>query len=229
MEHGNPIAEEAKRLFDHFVCRLLELGPRSVLDVGTGSGRLLRILRERDIPCLGVDPLLPDATEPGMVKGDAAHLPFGDTSFDWLVLRHVPHHLPKLEEALAACGRVAKKGVLLSEPWFDGSEEEQRVAERWDLWEKRQHERAGMLHKPVLSAGALRRALPLGDFDIETEHYRHHRLIPLDVIEARAKPLLELLPQGHADRAEWEAIRRDIQKWGLSYNGTLIMTLRKKL
>jgi SAM-dependent methyltransferase len=227
MNNSDLIEQEGRLLFDRFASRLLEKDPASVLDVGTGSGRLLRILMEEGIRAVGLDASLPEVRDPAweMVQGDAGKLPYPDGSFGWVALRHVPHHLPDVPAALAEACRVAEEGVLLSEPWFDLTEPTQRVALRWDLWEKAQHERGGMLHKPALSAGELCAALPEGDFDIETEHYRHHRLVPLAAIEERAAPLLAKLPEEHEDRAEWAKIREAIRETGLSYNGTLILTL----
>jgi SAM-dependent methyltransferase len=227
MDRNDLISREAQLLFDRFTGRLLEYDPSSVLDVGTGSGRLLRVLKDEGISCVGIDPVLcdPPSLDVTMICADAARLPYPDRHWAWVVLRHVPHHLPDVSAALAEACRVAEEGVLLSEPWFDLTVPSQRVALRWDLWEKAQHERGGMLHKPALSAGELYAALPDGEFDLETEHYRHHCRIPLDAIEERASSLLALLPEEHVDRVEWEKIRDAIQETGLTYNGTLMMTI----
>lgn len=224
MPRDPDIQREWQRLFDRFTRRLIELSPQSVLDVGCGRGLLVHELTQRGIPATGVDAAAP-GDDPQIIRGDASKLPFGDHSFEWVTLRHVPHHLPDVPAAFRECVRVARVGMLIAEPWFDLDDPLQRIAERWDRWWKRQHERAGDVHRPCLSLNELVAALP-GEFNIEAEHYRHIARIPLATIDAMSQPLLAELPADHADRADYAEIFAEIEARGFTYNGTLIVTVR---
>lgn len=216
------IQREWQHLFDRFEHRVLALRPESVLDVGCGRGVLVSRLSEAGIPATGLDPAA-DGSDPQILQGDAARMPFGDGAFEWLTLRHVPHHLPDLPAALSECVRVARKGLLIAEPWFDTSDPVQQLAERWDRWWKRRHESNGAIHRPCLTLPELKAALPPGARQIEAEHYRRGAAIPFEAIDALSQPLLEALPEDHPDRAEYEAIAKAIRKQGFTYNGTLIL------
>ena len=221
----NPhIQREWQRLFDRFTRRLLELEPKSLLDVGCGRGLLVHELTQRGIPATGIDAGAIKGT-PQIIRADAASIPFDDSSFEWVTLRHVPHHLPDVPAALAECVRVARAGLLIAEPWFDLDDPVQQIAERWDRWWKRQHERAGDVHRPCISLNELTAALP-GQFDIEAEHYRHVAPIPATAIDAMSQPLLDELPADDADRTEYAGIFTEIEARGFTYNGTLIVTVR---
>ncbi len=51
-----------------------------------------------------------------LVQADAERLPFNDRSFDYSFVHDGLHHLTNHEAALAEMARVARKGVLISEP-----------------------------------------------------------------------------------------------------------------
>lgn len=216
------IQHEWQHLFDHFERRVLELRPESVLDVGCGRGILVNRLSKAGIPATGLDPAA-NGNDPQILKGDATRMPFGDGAFEWLTLRHVPHHLPDLPAALAECARVARKGLLIAEPWFDPADPVQRLAERWDRWWKRRHESNGEIHRPCLTLPELKAALPPGARQIEAEHYRREAAIPFEAIDALSQPLLQPLAAEDPERAEYEAIARAIRDQGFTYNGTLIL------
>jgi SAM-dependent methyltransferase len=220
------ISREWQRLFDRFARRLIELRPASVLDVGCGRGALVSLLTNSGIPATGVDPTA-SGEDPQMIRADAIRLPFADGAFEWVTLRHVPHHLSDLPAALTECARVARLGLLIAEPWFDLDDDRQRVAERWDRWWKRRHESTGEVHRPCVSHAELTAALPVGDFDMEAEHYRHVANISINEIEELSKPLLDALPTEDPERTEYAAIMQEIASHGFTYNGTLIMTVRK--
>lgn len=226
MERDPDIQREWQRLFDRFVQRLIELHPESVLDVGCGRGVLVNQLSMAGILATGIDPQAP-GNDPQIIRGDAEQLPFGADDFEWVTLRHVPHHLPNLTAALRECVRVSRKGLLISEPWFDLSDPVQQIAERWDRWWKRQHERAGDVHKPCMTVSEIAANLPEGDYDIEAEHYRHVANIT-HAIEGLSTPLLDALPPGDPDREEYGEISRGIAANGFTYNGTVIVTIRKQ-
>jgi ubiquinone/menaquinone biosynthesis C-methylase UbiE len=96
--------------------------PERVLDVGCGSGYLLRLLASR---CPGATELTGVDPAPGMIKvaaasaadkrlrfsvGVAEHLPFGDRSFDLVVSVTSFDHWSDQQAGLAECHRVLVPG-----------------------------------------------------------------------------------------------------------------------
>lgn len=225
MARDPDIQPKWQALFDRFAFRLNELRPESVLDVGCGRGALVRQLVEAGVNATGLEPSASGDDE-NIVKGSATDLPFEDGSFEWVTLRHVPHHLPDLSGALSECVRVAKVGLLIAEPWFDLTDEQQSKAEHWDRWWKRQHERAGQVHRQCVSLAGVREALPDGEYEIEVEYFRQDTLLQAATIEKISEPLLAELPEGDPDHAEYTALFDYFQEHGFSYNGTMIVTVR---
>jgi ubiquinone/menaquinone biosynthesis C-methylase UbiE len=110
-----------------FVQSILRMvGARSVLDVGTATGRGLRDLKEalpNGFVC-GIEPvaaLLEQAVQTGntaagpLVRGSGAALPFADSSFDVVCEFAVLHHVPNPDAVVKEMLRVAKKAVLISD------------------------------------------------------------------------------------------------------------------
>jgi SAM-dependent methyltransferase len=93
-----------------------ELGDRSaVLDVGCGDGQISRALAARGVDVVGIDPtwnqISVAAARGGgarYVRGDAAHLPFPDASFDGAVACLVFEHVDELDDAIAEIARVLR-------------------------------------------------------------------------------------------------------------------------
>jgi len=97
---------------------------RSVLDVGSGTGRVLLYLKGR--PGLLVRGIEPSQTlrERGYAKGlslseltygDALALEFGDDSFDIVSAFGVLHHIGDHQRAVSEMCRVAKHAVFISD------------------------------------------------------------------------------------------------------------------
>jgi ubiquinone/menaquinone biosynthesis C-methylase UbiE len=97
----------------------------SVLDVGAGTGRALKKLKDRwpDARVIGVEPvdalrevghkngLLPTQ----LISGDALHLDFADNSFDYVIETGVLHHIAEPGLAVREMARVARKGLMISD------------------------------------------------------------------------------------------------------------------
>lgn len=110
-------------------------GPKSVLDVGTGTGFLALLAAELGHRVKGLD------LSPGMIGqarrnaeerdlaatfeiGDAEILPEMDAAYDVLINRNVLWTLPRPESALADWKRVLKPGgtlLVVDGDWFDDS------------------------------------------------------------------------------------------------------------
>jgi SAM-dependent methyltransferase len=109
----------------------LDLREFSVLDVGCGSGELLRIIADfaagtgRVATLTGIDlnPISSTTTQtlsrkyPGIVtvQGDAFRLPFADHAFDYSISSLFFHHLldEEIVDVLGEMSRVSRRGVVL--------------------------------------------------------------------------------------------------------------------
>jgi ubiquinone/menaquinone biosynthesis C-methylase UbiE len=95
---------------------------KSVLDVGSGTGRAIRFLRQRrpDLQLEGVEPvaeLRAQAEALATVLHDASgeKLPFPDSSFDVVMSFGLLHHVPDPAPVVAEMTRVARFGVMISD------------------------------------------------------------------------------------------------------------------
>jgi ubiquinone/menaquinone biosynthesis C-methylase UbiE len=98
---------------------------KSVLDIGAGTGRVIRRLKDRkpQLKVMGIEPvqaMRQRARELGVLEseiigGDATKIPFGDGTFDMVTETGVLHHIPNPASAIAEMLRVARKAVFISE------------------------------------------------------------------------------------------------------------------
>ena len=100
-------------------------GIKSVLDVGSGTGRALRYLKSRHpgVRFVGIEPvealrkvghqagLSPDELKDGDINALAA----ADGEFDLVCEFAVLHHVPKPKQAVAEMLRVARKAIFISD------------------------------------------------------------------------------------------------------------------
>jgi malonyl-CoA O-methyltransferase len=101
------------------VALLGDVAGRRCLDLGCGSGRYLRLLREAGAArALGLDlsaAMLSRARAGGfgVARGDAVRLPFADAAFDVVVCGLMVGHVAALFELLAEVSRVLAVGGVL--------------------------------------------------------------------------------------------------------------------
>jgi ubiquinone/menaquinone biosynthesis C-methylase UbiE/DNA-binding transcriptional ArsR family regulator len=153
---------------------LLRLLPESglgrVLDIGTGTGRLLELLAPRAAAALGVDAsraMLALArsrlARPGLAHcavrlADMYRLPLQDADFDFVVLQMVLHYAEDPAAVLAEAARVLAPGgrlVLVDLAEHDRAELAQRLAHRWPGFSRPAMARllagAGLAASPVVT------------------------------------------------------------------------------
>lgn len=126
--HERHVRGRRVRRLRGLIAPMLE-GASSVLDIGSGDGRLAASLA-RDRPGLtiaGVDVLVrPDAAIP-TVAFDGARLPFADRSFDVAMLVDVLHHTLDPLVLLREAARVARSHVVLKDHLREGLLARQRL------------------------------------------------------------------------------------------------------
>jgi ubiquinone/menaquinone biosynthesis C-methylase UbiE len=125
VRHIGP-ADEHSTALSAFMALAELAGPvTSVLDVGAGTGRAVRMLKDAwpAATILGVEPvaaLRAEARNRGLSgdeirDGDALSLEFADGSFDYVIATGVLHHIEDPERAVREMVRVAKRGVMISD------------------------------------------------------------------------------------------------------------------
>jgi SAM-dependent methyltransferase len=99
-------------------------GIRTILDVGSGTGRAVRYLHEHGFEVKGIEPV-PELIQAGteqwppiknlVTRGAGQALPFADGSFDAVCEFGVLHHVPEPAVVVAEMLRVARKAVFISD------------------------------------------------------------------------------------------------------------------
>jgi len=97
----------------------------SLLDVGSGTGRVLRHAKgiKRDLKVGGIEPVAElrevgyrnGIAQDALIDGDANELPFETNSWDVVCSFGILHHIPEPERAIGEMCRVAKHGVFFSD------------------------------------------------------------------------------------------------------------------
>lgn len=95
--------------------RLADDGCRIVADIGGGNGTLARLLADRGVRAVVIDPAgyAADAPRP-VVRADACMLPFADDVFDGAAALYMLYHLAEPLVALREARRVLRRGGLLA-------------------------------------------------------------------------------------------------------------------
>ena len=128
LRFSGPIGQLIARTQEHVIAGFLDpLERRTVLDVGTGTGRAAIALARRGALVTGLDAsaeMLAVAhrrsREAGVdvtfLPGDAHHLAFDDRSFDAVICLRVLMHTPDWRQSLGELCRVARSRVVFDYP-----------------------------------------------------------------------------------------------------------------
>ena len=214
------------RLQESFACDLLRLEPQSVLDVGFGRAVLLQSLTDKGVEACGVDRSL-RRVESARTQGfeafqaEASALPFQDRQYDWVVVRHVLHHLEDPRDAVAEAWRVARSGVVLAEPYTDPSIQSQITMARLDRFLNERMARRGHVHQPYLSAGALLDLAPEAPSRVELRSYGALQVIPKEEVEAMARRALGTQEERVEESDRLAGFLREAAQGLVSANGSM--------
>jgi SAM-dependent methyltransferase len=214
-----------------FRARVMGGRPRSVLEIGAGSGKFLKSVRNDVNRLVGLDPdaeavdvLQAEGLE--AIVGSAESLPYQEGEFDVVAFSYVPHHCSDWNKALSEAMRVARHSVEILDVWFDVSVPDQRVAHDFDRWCKEIDRRGGMVHNDTMTPGLL--LAPVLSVPGLTYDYvcrRVQALWALDEVEAKGRSYLEMVG-GDAKLAEGlTQILADARRHGLSEEGCMQMTI----
>lgn len=230
-------SDNASFLRVRFAARLLSERPESVLDVGSGGGQLLATLRQAGVRVTGVES---DAAKVGELADDgfevanapADALPFEDGAFDWVAMRHVAHHLSDPVAGLREAWRVARRGLLVAEPWYAVEIPSQRAALEAERWLKARHRASGMVHDDNLTAGELLGAVgattqETGALACDVSTIVRLRRRSTEDLIATATPWLATLDADDPARGEWERVLERVATDGLSWNGSLTVAIER--
>lgn len=210
---------------DLFYQRLLACGPSSVLDLGCGTGSLLRRLAKDGIRAVGVEPGWngePEDLEVLHMMAEA--LPLADKCFDWVVCEFTAHHFQDIAAVFAEAARVSRKGFALIDQWYDPGIPSQVTAERFDRWCKDVDRSTGMVHNPSLSS---RECLELisncfGTSRIEIMTMFIPMNITAEVVRDTARRMLEPLPSPSRFASSLDQILTQIPFTGFTDDGAIL-------
>lgn len=119
---GNFIGEIIQSAANFYRALLIKifLKPKNCLDVGCGTGYLVKFLRRLGIDAYGLEissqalELADDEVKPFLKKGDIVKIPYPDNKFDLVITYDVLEHLErsKIRKAVRETVRVSRKYVL---------------------------------------------------------------------------------------------------------------------
>ncbi|CCQ34244.1 methyltransferase type 11 [Halorhabdus tiamatea SARL4B] len=167
-----------------------------MLDVGSGTGALTRVLRAEaagDVVAVDADPKLLDHVEGPTVVGDAFRLPFPEDTFDLVICQALLINLPEPVDALREFARVSRDGVAVIEPDNGSVTVDSTVGGESALaGQAREHYLAGVDTDVTLGSDAESILADAGLDSIEVTRYDHDRTISppydeADVESARRK------------------------------------------
>ena len=230
----------ADELYQHaFRTEVASLKPDSLCDVGCGAGGLLAHVQPLGIKAAGIDPdtaKVAEARAAGLDvrEGSAESLPFPDRSFDMVTFENSLHHVHDIGRALTEAARVARRAVVIVDPWFDLSFPSQVTGDRFERWLKRIDRMTGMVHRDPIPAGEI-----VGAFNgsaSRTIALRHLlQVTPLapatfDWLASRTFPHVGAEAFAAAYRAakmddELAKIRAEVNRTGITEAGALLMTI----
>ena len=120
--HGRYVHERRTSVLSEW-CSNLVLRNASVLDVGSGDGRLAQLVANKrpDISIIGIDvQSSPNAAIP-IKTFNGKSIPYGDGSFDVVMLIDVLHHTVEPMILLREAVRVAQQVVLIKDHLLQGA------------------------------------------------------------------------------------------------------------
>jgi SAM-dependent methyltransferase len=120
--HGRYVHKRRTLVLSDWCSRLIPLNS-TVLDVGCGDGRLARLVAEKrpDISIRGIDVLPRNDAEMPIDTFDGKSIPYGEGSFDVVMLVDVLHHASQPMTLLQEAVRIARQAIVIKDHLAEGS------------------------------------------------------------------------------------------------------------
>ena len=217
-----------------FRAEIAALKPASLCDVGCGTGALLTHVQSLGITASGIEPdpaRVAEANGRGLDvhQGTADALPFPDGAFDLVTFENSLHHVTEIRRGLAEAMRVARRAVVIVDPWFDLSIPSQKVGDRYERWMKTLDRMTGMVHWDPIAAGEI--AAACDGSSVTVRHLLQLTPMSNEAFEhyaGRAQPHKESpVYKANAMDQELSAIRTAFQTTGITEAGALLVTVLK--
>ena len=217
-----------------FRAEIAALKPASLCDVGCGTGALLTHVQSLGITASGIEPdpaRVAEANGRGLDvrQGTADALPFPDGAFDLVTFENSLHHVTEIRRGLAEAMRVARRAVVIVDPWFDLSIPSQKVGDRYERWMKALDRMTGMVHWDPIAAGEI--AAACDGSSVTVRHLLQLTPMSNEAFEhyaGRAQPHKESpVYKANAMDQELSAIRTAFQTTGITEAGALLVTVLK--
>lgn len=217
-----------------FYQRILSHKSKNVLDIGCGDGALLMRLKADGIKACGLEP---DEEKVAMlrqeglraVEGFGEMMPFQNDEFDMVVSEFSAHHMAKFDTVIVEALRVARRGVIILDQWYDKTIASSALTERFDRWCKQIDRAAGEVHFPSFTSASMLEAFEKQPTPVKLIAETHYvpMAIPIDGPKAYAAEQLEKITPDKACQEEWAVIFAEAERIGFSENGALIVTAMK--
>lgn len=217
-----------------FRAEITALKPGSLCDVGCGSGMLLGYAQSLGIAAAGIEPdpaKVADASGRGLDirQGTAETLPFPDGAFDLVTFENSLHHVTEIRRALLEAMRVARRAIVVVDPWFDLSIPSQKVGDRYERWLKALDRMTGMVHWDPIAAGEI--AAACDGSSVTVRHLLQLTPMSTEAFEyfaGRAQPHKDSpIYKANAMDQELSAIRLAFQSTGITEAGALLVAVLK--
>ncbi|HET6156727.1 MAG TPA: class I SAM-dependent methyltransferase [Dongiaceae bacterium] len=232
----------ADELYQHaFRSEIAALQPASLCDVGCGAGALVAHVQSLGLFAIGIEPDAAKVAEGSAAdldirQGSAEALPFPDDSFDLVTFENSLHHVTEIDCALAEAMRVARRAVVIVDPWFDLSIPSQALCDRFERWLKKLDRMTGMVHWDPIPAGeiigalangkapaiAVRHLLQLTPMTPEAFEHLVNRVSP-----QMSTPAFSAAYEANGMDKEITAIRHEFARIGITESGALLVTITK--
>jgi SAM-dependent methyltransferase len=225
------VGEPEARYRQRFLQQLLFEEPQTVLDVGCGGGETLLQLKGADVKGVGVDSspsAIARCQDRGVHAqvGDSNHLPFANGSFDWVISQYVAHHLVSPAQVAMEMLRVAQRGVLILDVWYDPAIPGGACARKLDHLLKQIDQENGEAHFPVLEATqVVGPALYQPGIQCNVEYLQSIAFADLSYVQRDVEQALNSSRRSEWFRAEWAAIRAEAESTGILDEGAMIIKL----